>query len=117
MEVAPLAANSLTDAGFPVPNSTTGEIGLIGLLLNPNTAQSQIYTIVDNTSNQLFTDAADGDMTLVATSGNAYIGVVALDELIIVNAARVSTVDNVDVTGTTTVDGSSVLSSNNVNIP
>ena len=60
-----LAANVLTDvtANFPVPDLATGELGLIGLELNPNTAQDQTFMIIDNTATEIFTDPTDGDMT------------------------------------------------------
>ncbi|MGH9388520.1 MAG: hypothetical protein ACRD1Z_02825, partial [Vicinamibacteria bacterium] len=114
-----LSANSLTSgaAVFPVPDALTGALGLIGLSLNPNTAQSQSFTITDNTATVLFTDPADGDMTLVASPGQSYIGEYTFDNVSVLGAARVETKDNLFVTGTLFVDPTSALSAHNVTLP
>jgi RHS repeat-associated protein len=109
-----LAANVLTNTAttFRTPDPTTGEIGLIGLELNPNTAQNQTFTVVGNTGTTLTTDSADGDMTSVASSGNSYIGVYTFDNLTVRNGANMTTVDNCVVLGTLTVTGGSANCNN-----
>ncbi|MBI5510296.1 MAG: Ig-like domain-containing protein [Deltaproteobacteria bacterium] len=92
---------------FPVPDSVTGAVGLVGLFVNPNTAQSSTFSVVGNTAWQLFVDA---NLTGVATAGNPLIGVYFFDNVTILNGARVSTADRVVVGGTTTVDGTSAFS-------
>ena len=78
-----LGAQFLEDpaAGFPLPDPLTGALGLIGLQLNPNIGQGETFTVVDNTESRLVTDAADGDMTGAASSGDDYIGVYRFDNV------------------------------------
>ena len=105
-----LAPSTLTNAtaDFPAPSAATGALGLIGLELNPNTAQGQTFTILDNTPTDLFTDAADGDMTLVASPGDQSIGVYTFDNLSVTGAAEVETADQCVVIGTLDTSGGSL---------
>jgi len=102
--ITAISTNTLTDvsANFPVPNPETGALGLKGLRLNPNTSQSQLFTIIDNTSRTI---TVDGDISQVADVGDAYIGVYVFDNLFIRGAAKVGTEDNIDVLGTIEIDG------------
>ena len=92
-----LGANVLTDtsASFPLPDSATGRLGLIGLELNPNTVQGRTFTIVDNTATEIFTDLADGGMTdvTVASVGDTYFSFTSLDTLdILAGLSRASAI-------------------------
>ncbi|MGH3863538.1 hypothetical protein, partial [Actinokineospora sp.] len=92
-----LAANTLTrsSASFPVPNATTRAVGLVGLELNPNTAQGQTFTVISNTATTLTTDPADGAMTAIAAPGNRYTGVYTFDDFQVLGGANVSTSDDI----------------------
>ena len=94
-----LTADTLTD-----DNGNWFDNELIGIYLNPNTTQSSVFEIISNDATMITTDLNDGDMTLTASTGNPYIGEHYLDNLIIVNAAAVDTLDAVfyntlDITG------------------
>jgi hypothetical protein len=93
---------------FPVPDPATGTLGLVGLSLNPNTAQGQLFTVIDNTATEIFTDPTDGDMTLISTPGSPYIGVYTLDNLTVIDGASMSTADECLVTGSIDVTGGSL---------
>ncbi len=84
-----LTADTLTDdnANFPLPDPTTGAPGLIGLRLNPNTAQDESFEIIDNTADTI---TVAGDMTAVASAGDRYSGAILLDRLTIANLANAS---------------------------
>ena len=114
-----LEANVLTDdnASFPVPDPTTGSLGLVGLELNPNSGQGQTFTIIDNTATTIVTDPADGDMTGVATAADSYIGQYFWDNADIRGAAQVQTQDDCFATGTLEVRESAQLECNNLSIP
>lgn len=109
-----LATNVLTNdaATFRTPDPATGEIGLIGLELNPNIAQGQSVTITDNTATTLTADPADGDMTAVAAPGNTYVGVYTFDNLVIRNGASMVTADNCTVLGTLDTSFGTVVCNN-----
>ncbi len=111
-----LEANKLIDSTgtFPLPDSVTGRIGLIGLELNPNPAQNQTFTIINNTATELFTDPADGDMRLVANSGDTYIGQYLWDNVDIKGEARVVTSDDCIVNGVVNVIEGAIIQCNNL---
>ncbi len=91
----------LTDpnANFRLPDPNTGAIGLIGLELNPNTGQSQTFTVVNNTATQLFVDSAGPTLTSVASSGDEYVGVYKFDDLRLLNRGYINTEDEIQVAG------------------
>lgn len=76
-----LSANTLTrsTASFPVANASTRAAELVGLELNPNTAQGQTFTVTDNIATTITTDPADGAMTSVRAAGNPFVGVYTFD--------------------------------------
>jgi hypothetical protein len=87
---------------------------LIGIKLNPNPIGSTVFTIISNTSTEIFTDPADGNMTETgATSGSAYIGEHYLLNLTIKGYAKVSTTDRIQVSGTLTIEPGSTLEAEN----
>jgi len=87
---------------------------LIGIKLNPYPMGSTVFTIISNTSTEIFTDPADGDMTETgATSNSAYIGEHYLLNLTIKGYAKVSTTDRIQVSGTLTVEPGSTLEAEN----
>ena len=98
--------NRLLDinANYPVPDPVIGSLGLVGLELNPNIEQNRTYTIIGNTETEIFTDPAEGDMTLVASLENAYQGVYSFDNLTITGKAKVVTDDQVLVIGNAWID-------------
>ena len=62
-----LTANTLTDAAAAfIPGA------LVGLELHPNTAQAKTFTIIANDATTLSTDPADGDLRVMAATGNTY---------------------------------------------
>lgn len=83
-----LTASTLTDdeADFE-PGS------LVGLSLNPNTAQSKTFLIVANTEDTITVAAADGAMTAVAQNGEPYSAGFQTDRLIIRDGAVVEIFD------------------------
>lgn len=99
-------------AGFPVPDPVVGSIGLIGLELNPNTAQGQTFTVVDNTATRLFTDPADGDMTAVAFDADPYVGVYSFDDVSVINGAQADTTDRCEIFGTLDTTGGTLTCDN-----
>ena len=118
--ITALTSTVLADANarFPVPDSATGALGLIGLELDPdkNDADSTIFTIVDNTATTITIDSADGDLTTVAAVGDEYIGVYTFDNISVINKASVSTDDNIAVLGVIKVSGGAALKANKVDI-
>ncbi|CAB1065112.1 hypothetical protein D1BOALGB6SA_9909, partial [Olavius sp. associated proteobacterium Delta 1] len=92
-----LTATALTDenADFPVPNSETGALGLIGLELNPNIEQDRTFTIIANTETTITIDASDGDLTEIAQIGDRYVGVYFIDGLTLRGKVSVSTENNI----------------------
>ncbi|MBI3783118.1 MAG: Ig-like domain-containing protein, partial [Deltaproteobacteria bacterium] len=83
-----LAPNRLSDSSAQfVPGQ------LVGLELNPNTAQGKTFTIVANDITTILTDPADGDLRSVAAVGNPYSGILAVDRLEVREHARVQIVD------------------------
>jgi RHS repeat-associated protein len=100
---------SNTTATWPVPDSATGALGLIGLELNPDTSQSQTFTVVDNL---LTTITVNGDMTAVATAGDNYIGEYRFNNLSVTGGAQVSTDDDVYFDTLDTTGG--ILNANNI---
>jgi hypothetical protein len=114
-----LTANELEDSirNFPLPNASTGAVGLVGLELRPDANQSIGFRIANNTAKRLFTDPLDGDMTTVTSVGATYIGVYNLDEISVTGGARVVTADDIDVTGAPNVDAASLLQSHNLILP
>ncbi len=109
-----IAAGKLENgsAGFPIPDPITGTLGLIGLELNPNTAQGQTFTIIDNTATSIVIDPADGDMTAFAAPGDPYIGVYHFDNLRVLGGASLVTADQCVVLGTLDTTGGSVTCDN-----
>ncbi len=107
--------STLSDAtaAWPQPDAAMGALGLIGLELNPNTIQSQTYTVANNTATTII---VDGNITSVATSGDAYIGEYTFDNLYVRGKARLSTEDDIYVLGTIEVDNAS-LKANALNFP
>ncbi len=95
-------------ATWPIPDATTGALGLIGLEVNPNTIYTQTFTVVDNTATTI---TVNGDMSLVATAGDSYIGEYRFNGLSVVNGAQVSTDDNIYFDTLDTTGG--VLNANN----
>jgi hypothetical protein len=83
-----IAVNSLADgsASF-VPGQ------LIGLELNPNTAQSRTFTVIANDQTTLQTDPADGDVRSVAAVGNTYSARIDLDRFTLTNRAVAEILD------------------------
>lgn len=81
---------------------------LTGIKLNPNPVQSALFTVTGNTGTRIFTDAADGDMTLVGSVSGSYIGEHWLLDLTVRGKARVSTRDRVLVSGNLSVSADSL---------
>ena len=86
---------------------------LKGLKFNPNTAQDKLFTIIDNTADTLYIDPAEGDLTLVATAGNTFTGVLAVDSVTITGLARIQSVGRLVVSNELVVDGASLYGTNN----
>jgi hypothetical protein len=87
---------------------------LIGIKLNPYPMGSTVFTIISNTSTEIFTDPADGNMAETgAVPGSAYIGEHYLYNLTIKGYAKVSTTDRIQVSGTLTVEPGSTLEAEN----
>jgi hypothetical protein len=109
-----LAANGLTNSAttFRVPNPVTGELGLIGVALNPNTGQGRTFRVIDNTAATLTTNPADGDLTAVAQQGDPYIGVYTFDNLKVLNGAKMTTSDRCVVIGNLESTGGSLTCNN-----
>lgn len=112
--ITALTVTTLTNANanFPVPDSATGTVGLIGLAFNPNIAQAKTFTIINNSATTLTIDAAEGDLTTVAQVGNTYRGVYRFDTVTIQAKASVQVADRLEATtlslndGTLVADGS-----------
>ncbi len=113
-----LTADTLGDdlANFDLPNTTTGALGLKGLLIDPDPdlvdltgtiyqPLPQTFEVIDNTLTTLTTKATDGDMTLAAIPNDNYIGITILDNLTVTGQAKVDTGDDIYVVGTLTVSG------------
>ena len=65
--ITALTANMLEDANASlVPGS------LVGMSLYPKKSEASKFRVVSNTATQIYTDSADGDMTLVAAVGDQY---------------------------------------------
>ena len=84
-----------SNANWPLPNTTTGALGLKGLILNPNTNQSGskvTFAVVDNTATTII---VEGDMTQVATGGNPYIGEYTFNNLTVSGRSMLYTQDRI----------------------
>ncbi len=109
-----LTATMLTDTTrvFPEPNASTGALGLIGLELNPNTAQAdpqQTFRITGNTDTELVTVP---DLTTVAVAGDEYIGVYTFDNLTVTGTASAEADDECFILGVLDTSGGTLVCAN-----
>ncbi|MCP4317785.1 MAG: hypothetical protein GY789_17630, partial [Hyphomicrobiales bacterium] len=70
---------------------------LAGIYLNPNTGQDSVMRVLNNDATTITIDLNDGDMTIVATTGDTYRGQQIFDTLDIRGLARVQTYDDIKV--------------------
>ena len=76
---ADLTADTLTTDG--TVTMVTG--GFVGLMINPNTSQDQVFSILDNTETTITVDISGGtSLTDVASAGDTYCGVFTFDNII-----------------------------------
>jgi len=88
-----------------IPNS------MIGLKLRPDATKSAVFTVVSNDDHNIFTDSVDGDMTLVASAGATYSGEQTFGNITLSGFSRSGTEDEIRLSGTLAINGSSDLSS------
>ncbi|MCX6580460.1 MAG: carboxypeptidase regulatory-like domain-containing protein [Candidatus Aminicenantes bacterium] len=86
---------------------------LVGLKLNPQPLGNTVFTILSNTGTDIFTNPADGDMTLQGTTGGPYIGEHFLFNLTVKGNGKLFTTDRVQVSGTQTVETGSTFKAEN----
>jgi hypothetical protein len=86
---------------------------LIGIKINPNPIENTLFTIISNTSTEIFTDAVDGNMTETPQTGGQYIGEHHLYNVTIKGGARLFTNDRIQVSGTLTVEPGSAFKAEN----
>ncbi len=87
-EATALASNRLTDTNaLWVPGA------LVGLELNPNTAQNRTFTIVANDATSILTDPADGDLRTVASGASPYAARLSVDRVFVRDQALLEIVD------------------------
>jgi hypothetical protein len=86
---------------------------LTGIKLNPNPIETTLFTIISNTGTEIFTDAADGNMTETPQTGGQYISEHHLFNVTVKGSARLFTNDRIQVSGTLTVEPGSALKAEN----
>jgi hypothetical protein len=86
---------------------------LTGIKLNPNPIETTLFAIISNTGTEIFTDAADGNMTETPQTGGQYIGEHHLFNVTVKGSARLFTTDRIQVSGTLTVEPGSALKAEN----
>ncbi|MCP4327260.1 MAG: hypothetical protein GY791_02325, partial [Alphaproteobacteria bacterium] len=95
-----LTADTLTD-----DTRGWGTDDLVGIYLNPNTAQYSVMNILGNDATTITTDLNEGDMTMVASEDSPYRGLYIFDKLDIRGLARVQTDDDMKVLSPNTANG------------
>jgi hypothetical protein len=108
--------NSTALSPFKLTNAGASFIpgALIGIKLNPNTGQANVFTIIANDQTSLSTDPNDGDMTNYSSMGNPYIGEHRLFNLTVKGSARVFTLDRIVYFGTLTIETGSTLTADSI---
>jgi|GEM_PF-4910609 len=82
---------------------------LIGMRINPNINQSGFFKIVDNTTDTIFIDPAEGYLNQFATVGDSFSGVFALNSLSVLGKARLYTDEQFNVVGDAQIDNATVV--------
>lgn len=109
-EITALTSTTLTSSAAKFPSDNQ----LFGLFLNPDVAQTQLFTLQSHTPTIL--TVASGDLSKASSVGKTYRGVLQLDRLIVRNGARVLTADDIKATKVE-VSNDSALMSNNLQLP
>jgi hypothetical protein len=107
--------NSILEANRMVVSSPTTykNNSLVGIKLNPQPLGNAVFTIISNTGTEIFTDPADGDMTLQGTPNGPYIGEHLLFNLTVKGNGKLFTTDRVRWSGALTVETGSTFKAEN----